>query len=291
MPRVDVPPFRRPRQGYEFAPVDVHELPWDMDTPLRATTRVTVEADAVRASAGLDETAQLAVALKCTCDHTYWSSADVRGVPQNGGQISEVALDIKIPARTVAHVIEFTTIILLAEDVKPGGPRSATRAGSVLATGGARRVDLEGGGGQFPVEAVPFRGHRVPGARWSLELDYDDPEEPFLGAARLYLNSDSDSVKLLRSDSSDPPSELVREVIGAELRRYVVATLVRSALDDDAVDDRNTWIEGSVGYVYRSMMDRYIDGMSPSELRSLRQLNSSRFEQLLEATVEDHIDG
>lgn len=289
---VDVPPFRTCVGHVEhiaFAPVDVDGLPWDMDTQLQLTQRVSADVDAVRRCCGLEHGAPLAVALEVTCDQTYWTARAVEPLPD--GDLADVQLNLTIPPRTVAGRLRIEAVGLLAEN-RPGaaGVRGATRAGSRVATSGRSGITLEGGADQFPTAVVSFaKTGRVTSARWTVEYTYDTPDQPLLGTVRLLLNGDSTDVQRLMSRTSDAQGD--RSSLGADLRRFLLGDLVRQALSDSSFEDTDVWPEESVGRTVQDVLDRYMEGRTLNQLRALQTSDRPQFEQLLQAIVPGSQDG
>jgi len=254
----------------------------DVHTPIRVSTRYKVDPAEVRSVCGLPEDARLAVALSVHCDLTLWSGHSTALAA--GRDPIEGALDVEIPAGHGAGAIEAECTVLLAEDLPRVDPFVATVAGSVLYEGPRGREVLDGSGSHFPTDALSFAAAgRERGARWSVEYLYSSLEEPLLAGIRLLINTDTQAWRALNASASDP----LHQQVGTELRRYVLADMVRYAVEDEAFTSGVTWPEGSVGKHFDDIISVYGGGRSIEQLRTIRRTDRPRFEEALQALEAD----
>lgn len=286
MVSVDVAPFRTVPVGPEtviFPPWDVDGLPWEPSATVRISAPVAFDDAACRSHAGLPDDAPLLVVLEVWCDSTYWSAVDSVDVPAGAGTVT---LHAEAPPGTVYGKIQHRRLLVLADDIEVESADVAARRGNILAASRNGTVTLSGEGGQFPTDPADFAAAGLdPDARWSLRFRHESPEDPVLGTVTLLLNESAPTVRILRGQD-DAPDEL-RQVLGRELRRYVVAQVIREAVADDQLDPTVDWPEHSVGELMTEVVARFAGGRTVDELRTMAKAERQRFETVLEGAVPD----
>lgn len=289
MAKIDVNPFHTVPLDSDcvaFLPALVDGVPWDMDTTVRVEQLVSIDLPAFREACGLPPGAPLAATLEVRCDATYWTHTVV--VPLDDSSNVPVTMRVNVPARTAAGLLRHQSAILLAEATPEHTARSATRAGSILCANAPSTIPLEGGAGQFPTDAVPFAATgREPGARWTIEYDYDSLDAPVLGCMRLLLNEDAPAVAALTGDDDPTDSNMaLTGQLGTELRRFVISDVIRQMIDDDRFDDDQAWAEGSIGELAAHWLEQYAHA-TVRDLRAAAHSDRSRLERILQSTVLD----
>lgn len=286
MVSVDVAPFRTVPVGPStvmFPPWDIDGLPWEASARIRIAGPVSFDDAACRAAAGLPDEAPLLAVLEVWCDNTYWSVVESIEVPAGTGT---VMLHAEAPPGTVYGQIQHRRMLVLADDISVESADVATRRGSILAVSSNSTVMLSGEGGQFPTDPADFGTAGLnPDARWSLRFRHESPEDPVLGTLTLLLNEAAPAVRILRQQ--DEASDEVRKLLGRELRRYVVAQVIREAVADEQLDPTVDWPEHSVGALMSEVVDRFAGGRTLDELRTMAKADRQRFEAVLEGAVPD----
>jgi hypothetical protein len=280
--RIVVRPYMTTSSGVVFEPPTFGAADLDVHTPIHVATRYRVEPDEVRMACGLPGDCTLAVVLSVNCDLTLWAShATVR---VDGRDAVEGSLDVEMPAGHAAGAVEAGCFVLLAEDLPRSDPFVASFEGSVLFAGPNAREILDGSGSHFPTDALSFdAAGRERGARWSVEYLYGTLEEPLLAGIRLLINTDTRAWTALNAASSDP----LHQEVGTEMRRYVLSDMVRHAVEDEAFAGGVIWPEGSVGRHFDDVIRVYGRGRSIDQLRTMRRIDRSRFEEALQALEAD----
>ena len=284
MPRVSIKPFRVAPPvdgGVIFMPPEITGLPWDMDVTLQVHATIAVDRGKMTAQCGLHEDTPLDVVVIAHSDTAYWTASGSLPVPPGGPHT--IPLQLSVPSRTVADRLVLYRRVVLGADLDPVEGRVADRRGSILCDAPPHAVRLEGTDGQFPIDSVSFEHtNRSPSARWTVEYSYDSPEQPLLGAIRVLLNSAHAAVATL-TEQTESLSE-VQTLLGAELRRFVIADVLRQAVADEAFPSAQEWPDESLGHTANEFASRYC-GTTIEELRSLGVIDRSRFEALLDGAV------
>lgn len=282
MNRIVVRPFLTASSGVLIEPPAFGVADLDVHTPIHVTVRYVIEPAEVRIACGVPRSTAIAVALSVNCDLTLWSGHATELI--EGDAPIEGALDVEIPAGHAAGAVEAESAVILAEDLPRTDPFVASVKGSVLFEGSRGREILDGSGSHFPTDALSFAtAGRERGARWSVEYLYGSLEEPLLAGIRLLINTDTRAWTALNAAASDP----LHQEIGTEMRRYVLADMVRNAVEDDAFTDGVVWPEGSVGRHLDEVMRVYGGGRSIEQLRTIRRTDRPRFEEALQALEAD----
>lgn len=286
MVSVDVAPFRTVPDGPEtiaFLPSEVEGLPWEAAGSIVIRAAVAVDGDQCRRLAGLPGEAPLQVVLEAWCDGTYWSTCAVDNVPDGAGTIT---LELSTPPGAVYGKVQHRRLLVLGADVPASSPDIASKRGSILASSAASTVTLSGEGGQFPTQVVDFASVRLaPDARWALRFRHESPEDPVLGTVSLLLNEAAPAVEILRGQGE--ASEDLQRQLGRELRRFLVAQIIREAVQDEQLDPTIDWPEHSVGDLMLGIVDRFTGGRTLGELRTMEKAERQAFEAVLEGAVPD----
>lgn len=282
MNRVVVRPYMTASSGVAFDPIAFAMADIDVQTPISIATRFHIEPDEVRSECGLPEGCRLAVILAVHCDLTLWSGHST--IQVEGGGAVEGSLEVVIPGGHAAGAVAAECAVILAEPLARTDPFVAFAEGSVLYRGPQGRQLLGGEGSHFPTDALSFEAAgRERGARWSVEYLYDTLDEPLLAGIRLLINTDTQAWNALNSTASDP----LHRQLGTELRRYVLSDMVRRAVEDEYFTGGVVWPEGSVGKHFDDVIRTYGRGRSVEQLRSIRDFDRARFEEVLQALEAD----
>ena len=171
----------------------------------------------------------------------------------------------------VAGDVVFKNVVILGQAREEHGNFSATSAGSLLWEGTPQRVQLEGHGGRFPTESVSFRAMGYAAAEhasapWRLNLSFTSEDESFLGAARLFINTDHPASEVL-GNADDPRFGMLTSMLEADIVGWCVAELAQRedlVLDEDAAP---TTVVGAVD----AMTDSWLNMTLGDALERYRQ--------------------
>lgn len=164
--------------------------PWDYLATSVVVSSVSVDEAELLRSTGLLELTGIIGHVQVDCPTTgsrHSASSPLRGA----GEV--VSIEVELGPNQVAQRIEVTRSVLLD---RPDGDEppdlAAFRRGSRLwQADRTSRFVLEGSASTFPTEAFNFTFVGLPPtAAWKLQFEPDSLDEPYLGAARLLLNSE-----------------------------------------------------------------------------------------------------
>lgn len=188
----------------------------------------------------------------------------------------DFAVRLNIPAGSVAVSVALQCHIVVGIERRNGPPKGARLAESRPTT-----VTLEGEGGRFPTEPVSFSEAGLTGGPWHLDVHFDELDEAFMGAVRLFVNTDTAAgVALL--DPEHPRHPLLQQVLRWDLVRsmlWAVASQTDPALIPHAYDD-----ESAIGAVLDGLC-RSIWQLNLAEVVTAVQQDSAGFERRLRTDV------
>lgn len=134
------------------------------------------------------------------------------------------SLAFQLPSGEVAGQITLTQHLVLGARQPTGGEDHSPRAmGSRLAASPSTTVYLEGGPTQFPTEALSFKQAGLEPVPWKLQFDTSDLSVPFLGAVRLWVNTDHAAGRALLD-----PTHSQFAALTSVVKRETIAHLIGS---------------------------------------------------------------
>lgn len=250
---------------------------WDYASETVVDYDVRLDLDMVRSSTGLDETATIAVATKVDCPTalTRLTSA----VPYTGEDGPVTSISLSIPAGSVADAIVITRHLIVLDPPSPAPDGVADRAGARLHEAPRTRVRLEGAGGRFPTEAVPFSELGLEPAAWRVDLTCESLDNAFLGAVRLIVNTEHPAAAAL--DAGHEAHDMILTALRCDVVRQLLSRL---AFDNTLEVDERGYEDGSVGSVLETICDLHLGRDLPSVLELARQ-DAPGFEMLAQARL------
>ena len=225
---------------------------WDYAQDLRLVSDVTVDIAAALRDAQLDEGAELAIAAVWDCASALGRGVVLRTVSHQRGEQWSGELLLELPAGQVAQEITLERHLVLREPAITSGPLAASSPGARLGPTSRTKLTLEGEGGRFPIEPVPFSALRREPAAWALEVSYEDLGDSFLGAVRLLLNTEHPGTGALLSGDSEGLLSVLRYDL-------VRALLVKLSDDPGDVSEFGDWEDDSIGGVLEAICQSFLD--------------------------------
>ena len=188
--------------------------PWDYLAPSVVVSTASVDEAEFLRSTGLTELSGVVGHLQVDCPTTGSRHSANAPLPADG---ETVAIEVHLPPHEVAQRIEVTQSVLLD---RPDGEEppdlAAYRRGSRLWQAERTfRFILEGSASTFPTEAFDFGPAGLPPtAAWKLQFEPDSLDEPYLGAVRLFINSEHPQAsELLSGRPSIVQSVLFHDIV------------------------------------------------------------------------------
>lgn len=152
-------------------------------------------------------------------------------------QDGAASVRIELPAGQLAGQITLTQhLVLGAPQAQVADRHSPKAVGSRLAASDPVTVHLDGGPTQFPTEALSFRKAGLEPVPWKLQVDASDLEAPFLGAVRLWVNTDHPAGRALL-DPSHPQFKALTSVVKRETIAHLIGSVPVDLLNDRESDD------------------------------------------------------
>ena len=128
------------------------------------------------------------------------------------------------------------------------------------------RIRLEGGWSRFPIEAGSFEQMGLEYAAWTINIDYETPNDPFLGAVRLMINLDHPAGREVVKQDGGENSELYL----AALRTDVFRQLFQQLACDARFGERRYYEPESIGAVATGMAEDTLRNDLPTILGLLK---------------------
>lgn len=194
---------------------------WDYQARLELACEVAIDVDRIRATARIppDHEIELIVVIDCPAVRERWVGFRLPLPPAGRAQAT---CQVLLPPGRAAEVISVERQVVLRQD-RPAPPPLPSRRGSILLRDAKHRtIALEGNGGRFPVELVDMGAMGYPDALWMLDVDTSDHERAFLGAVRLYVNSEHEARAELLDGSSPRAADLVSAMSWDVLRQLII---------------------------------------------------------------------
>lgn len=261
-------------------PVDRRIEGWDYATALQLDFEPHVDVKQLLEQTALGDADGIEVVGQIDCPATF-QRATVRA-PLTDLLDGSSRLSLELMPGLFADRVQLSRHIVLATPRTDRGDGVAYRAGSRLAESGVARLKLEGDGGRFPVEALPFSTIGREDAAWALDVMYEDLDDSFLGAVRLVVNTEHPAADPAL-DRSHPLAPIVTSVLRHDLVRQLIVCLSSDlSVDFDKTEDFES---DSLGAVVANLCDLYLRRDLSSVVQLLRS-EPSQFELLLQARLD-----
>lgn len=262
------------------ASIGPHLDAWDYAQPIELVCDVGVDAAGALEDAGLATDAGMSLVAVWDCPASMDRGTAVERVLTHWTDGRwEGTLRLSVPAGSVAQELILERHLVLA-DPGPEPRRLAARAlGARLGPASRDRLVLEGDGSRFPIEPLDFVAAGRENAVWSLEVDYDDPSDSFLGCVRLLVNTAHPAGRALLGASEQRPELL--SMLHYDLTRKV---LTRLAADRDAFSGISDHDDDSLGAVAEEICRTVLQMDLASTLRRLHT-DPLGFDAILQARM------
>lgn len=122
----------------------------------------------------------------------------------------------------------------------------ASRMGARLASSDVLKLELGAKGSLFPTEALEFSGSLPSEVPWIVNVAYEDLNDAFLGAARLFVNT-AHPAGLVALNDAHANAKLIRSALRVDIARSLI---LRVASQEKATFDGSADFDPeSIGYV------------------------------------------
>lgn len=227
---------------------------WDYSTPIQFECQVQVDVDRFLESTGLDSLAPVDIVGTVDCSATLYRA--LVGVKASRVLRDDfLTLKIDVDPSRVAGTIDLGRHVVLSEPLTLSEDGRAHRLGSRLQADRRQRVLLEGAGGRFPTEAVPFSAIGREPAPWDLTIRYSDLHDTFMGAVRLVVNTEHPA-GLAALNPDHPEHPVVVSVMRWDMVRRMLGHIVMTELDLTVLKEE--YNPESVGGAVEALCELYL---------------------------------
>lgn len=246
---------------------------WDYLSPVEISCSCEVDTAELLRSTGLSSLEHIAMVLQVDCPATGIRRVTTGSLERSGGLPS---LGIELAPNTVAVEVEVRQGLVLSHPDPRSRDRAARRTGSRLHPGGrVARFRLEGDAAGFPVEAFDFSRAGLPAdAAWRLNFRSESLDLPFLGAVRLFVNTNHEYASQLLAGTSP----LLQSVLNYSILEQMLLTVVADSAEDDI---SLAYDSGTVGAVLNELTELHLGLALPDfagAIRTDRQTTLARLQ-------------
>lgn len=234
--------------GSEFREVTTSVEGWDFSTDCTLRGEVVINAAELLRSTGLLSIEHVLLVAQVECSSTLVRTTNSLFLSEDKG--SAYTVDVRLPPGQYASQISASLHLVLGHDVPTvPDPTIASRTGARLASSEVSKLELGAKGSLFPTEALDFSGSLPSGVPWLMNLTYEDLDDAFLGAARLFVNTAHPAGRVAL-DNEHANAPLIRSALRVDIVRSLilqVASQERSVFDASREFDPE-----SIGHVIAS---------------------------------------
>lgn len=143
----------------------------------------------------------------------------------------DAGFTITLPPGSIAGQLLLQQHLVVGDSETIASAHTPSRPGSRLAASPSRTVRIEGGPTSFPTEAFSFRTAGIEPVPWKLQVDTSDLDASFMGAVRLWVNTDHPAGRALLD-----PAHAQFKALTSVVKYETVGQLIGS-LPDDVIDE------------------------------------------------------
>lgn len=253
------------------SPLPKYLSAWDYATDLTIGLTVTMDADLVVESTGLDRIEQLALVLIGDCRASQRRFTTSLRLFHGCGLLD---VSLRFPPGQLASSIDVSASLVLAEDVDPRLERVQHR-GSRLAWSPNLTVILEGDSSRFPTEPVSFSAAGYEAAPWTVSSSAESLEDSLMGSVRLLINEDHPWGTQLLED----PDTAISKQLQVDVFRALVEICADLA-EDELTEFEDDSLGGVVDYMCQFYLRRGIH-----EAMKVAREEPLRFDRLVYSAV------
>lgn len=218
--------------GAEFQAASTYIRGWDFSTECILRAEVVIDAASLLSSTGLLTLQDVLLVAQVECSSTFFRATNSTFLTANGG--SSHIVDVSLPPGQCASQISASLHLVLGRDLhSQEDPTIASHIGARLASSDVTRLELGAKASLFPTEALDFSGSLPANVPWVMNVTYEDLDDAFLGAARLFVNTAHPGGRVALDDAH-PNASTVRSALRVDVVRSLilqVASHERSVFD------------------------------------------------------------
>lgn len=260
--------------------------PWDAMTEMWMSCAVSIHPERLLAQTGISNITDIILVGQVESPRTYFRGIGTRALSLDdrldGSDEIEVLVSVHLPRGSCAAQIKASLhLVLGAEQDNTQDRTVATRVGSRLAVSESEKFILDPQTPLFPTEALSFAGLLPVGVPWFTSVIYDDLDDAFYGAVRLYVNTAHPGAAIVLT-SDDPMAPLVNTALKVDVVRSLFSQV--SSREAGNIDVRRYRPE-SLGSVLESMSGSYLRSSFRDAMQMIRN-DPAEFESRLQSALD-----
>lgn len=255
---------------------------WDYATSLSFECQVQLDAEQFAQGTGLESLDGVELVAMAECTHSLYRKI-VRYPLGVAVRDEFLSVQLEIDSERVARDLELSRHVVLGADL---GSRDddgrAHRGGARLFSDRRTKVYLEGHGGRFPTEAIPFSKIGREYAPWDVDCHAHNLKDSFLGSVRLLVNIEHPAGAAALAEGH-PEHRIVVSVMRWDVVRRILSQVAASSLAEDVSND--DWEDGSLGSAVASICELYLKRSLVEVIAELER-DPAAFDHMLQARLE-----
>lgn len=258
--------------------------PWDSMTSLWMSRKVLVHIPRFMDQTGLSDARQLLLVGQIDSLGTYFRGIDTKSPAEDlSGPGDQLELEVAVhlpPGICSSRIIASTHIVLGGVNEHVTDVTVANRVGARLASSGGSSFNLDPLAPLFPTEAMAFDGVLPVGVPWLLNVAYEDLNDAFYGAVRLFINTSHPGGKAVLEGSESS------SLLTAALKTDIVRSLFQQvAAKEGTLPPRQEFINDSIGRVLQNLSSNYFNSTADRVIKVL-QTDPVEFDARLQSSLD-----
>lgn len=234
--------------GAEFRTLGGSIEKWDFGTESTLRGEAVIDAPELLRSTGLLSLDDILLVAQVECNSTFIRTTSSQFL--SSAEDSIYKIDVCLEPGQYAGQLSASLHLVLGRGLPT--PRDITvpsRMGARLASSDVLKLELGTSGSLFPTEALDFSGSLPSGVPWILNVTYEDLDDAFMGAVRLFVNT-AHPAGLVALNDEDANAKLVRSALRVDIARSLI---LRVASQERATFDLSREFDAeSIGHVVAS---------------------------------------
>jgi hypothetical protein len=221
---------------------------WDFSTESTLQGEAVINAPELLRSTGLTSLDDILLVAQVDCHATY--SRTTSSLFLSPTENFTYKIDVRLEPGQYAGQLSASLHLVLGRELPTSQDITVpSRIGARLASSDVLKLELGTKGPLFPTEALDFAGSLPSEIPWILNLAYEDLDDAFMGAVRLFINT-AHPAGMAALNDAHANSALVRSALRVDIARSLI---LKVALQERTTFDLSREFDAeSIGHVVNS---------------------------------------